>query len=75
MQQTINIKFCVKLGKLFTETLKLLRKTAYRDQTLSRTVVYEWFTKFRDGRESLEDDKRSETAIDQSNERNHRKNS
>lgn len=40
----------------FTEILEILRKV-YGDQTLSRTTVCEQFTKFRDGRESLEDDK------------------
>ena len=51
MEQRASIKFCVKLGKTFTETLDMLRK-AYGDQILSRTTVYEWFKRFKEGRES-----------------------
>ena len=58
MEQRESIKFCVKLGKTFTETLKKLRK-AYGDQVLSRTTDYEWFTRFKEGRESLDDNERS----------------
>ena len=58
MEQRKSIKFCVKLGKTFTETLEMLRK-AYGDPALSRTTVYEWFKRFKEGRESLDDDERS----------------
>ena len=33
------------------ETLYMLRK-AYRDQVMSQTTVYEWFKRFKEGRES-----------------------
>ena len=33
------------------ETLEMLRK-AYGDQVLSRTTVYEWFKRFKEGGES-----------------------
>ena len=46
MVQRASIKFCVKLGKTFTETLEMFRK-AYGDQVLSRTTVYEWFKGFK----------------------------
>ena len=58
MEQRASIKFCVKLGKAFTKKLEMLRK-AYRDQVLSRTRVYKWFRRFKEGRESLDDDERS----------------
>ena len=37
--QRINIKFCVKLGKTATETLKMLRDV-YGDSSRSRTRVF-----------------------------------
>ncbi|XP_041565913.1 protein GVQW3-like [Drosophila elegans] len=58
MEQRAGIKFCFKLGKTFTETHKLM-KQVYGDDCLSRTSTYEWFNRFKNGRESLEDDERS----------------
>ena len=49
------MKFCVKLGKSATETYDLLKK-AYGDECLSCTQVFEWFKKFKEGREELGDD-------------------
>lgn len=56
-EQRVNIKFCVRLGKSFTETLNSINQV-YGDESLSRTRVYEWYTRFKDGRESVEDDDR-----------------
>jgi hypothetical protein len=42
-------------GKTATETFQLI-KQAY---ALSRTWGFEWYERFRDGRENLEDDERS----------------
>jgi transposase len=58
MEQRVNIKFCVKLGKTPTETYEMLR-TVYGDEALSRSSVLEWFKRFRDGREDLQDEPRS----------------
>ncbi|EZA52903.1 hypothetical protein X777_07709, partial [Ooceraea biroi] len=58
MEQRANIKFCVKLKKTFTETFALL-KEVYEDNCLSRTQVYDWFTRFKNGWESIEDDSKS----------------
>jgi transposase len=58
MEQRANIKFCIKTGKTATETFQLI-KQAYGDNALSRTWVLEWYARFRDGRENLEDDERS----------------
>ena len=52
MEQRINVKFCVKLGKSATETYDLLKKV-YGDQCLSRTQIFEWFKRFkREGKRS-----------------------
>jgi hypothetical protein len=40
IEQSICIKFCVKLGKSATETLKMLRE-AFGEHSLSRTAVFE----------------------------------
>ena len=58
IEQRINIKFCVKLGKTSTETLKMLRDV-YRDSSMSRTRVFEWHKRFVEGREDVEDDPKS----------------
>ena len=57
MEQRASIKFCVKLGKTFTETLGILRK-AYAYQVPSRTTIYGWFKRFKERRKSLDDDER-----------------
>ena len=56
--QRINVTFCVKLGKSTTETYDLLNKV-YGDVCLSRTQVFEWFKRFKEGREETGDDQRS----------------
>ena len=50
IEQRINIKFCVKLGKTAAETLKMLRDV-YGDSSMSRTRVFEWHKQFVEGRE------------------------
>lgn len=57
-EQRVNIKFCVKLSKTFTETHQMM-KQVYGDQCLSRTNCYYWFRRFKDGRENVNDDPRS----------------
>ena len=42
VEQCVNVKFCVKLGKSVTEAYNLLKKV-YGDERLSRTQVFEWF--------------------------------
>ena len=55
VKQRVNVKFCVKPGKSATETYDLLKKV-YGDECLSRTQVFEWFKKFKVGREEIGDD-------------------
>ena len=58
IERRINCKFCVKLGKTVTETLKMLRDV-YGDSSMSRTRVFEWHKRFVEGREDVEDDLKS----------------
>ena len=58
VEQRVNIKFLTKLGKSATETYNLLIED-YGDQCLSRTQVFEWFKKFKEGREDVGDDPKS----------------
>ncbi|KAJ8961821.1 hypothetical protein NQ318_021436 [Aromia moschata] len=51
MEQRVNLKFLVKLGKTFTEAYAML-KEVYGNECLSRTQVFEWFN---EGRETTED--------------------
>ncbi|XP_043285125.1 histone-lysine N-methyltransferase SETMAR-like [Venturia canescens] len=57
MEQRAAIKCCFKLGKSGSETYQML-KTAYGEDCLSRSKVFEWYGRFKNGRESLEDDPR-----------------
>ncbi|KAG8233976.1 hypothetical protein J437_LFUL014495 [Ladona fulva] len=57
-EQRANIKFCVKLGKTDDETCQLIQRV-YGTEALSKKQIKKWFNRFRDGRESIEDDSRS----------------
>jgi hypothetical protein len=56
-EQQVNIKFCFKLWKMFTETHEML-KQAYGDQCVGHTQCYDWFKRFKDGGQSTDDDLR-----------------
>ena len=58
IEQRIYIKFCVKLRKTATETLKMVRDV-YGDSSMSRTTVFERHKQFVKGREDVEDDLKS----------------
>lgn len=57
MEQRANIKFCFKLGKTCSETYSLMKKV-YSTDCLSRTQVYSWYARFKDGRDDMNDDPR-----------------
>jgi hypothetical protein len=57
MEQQVNVKFCVGIGKSATEMCDLLKKF-YGDECLSCTEVFEWFKRFKVGREEIKDDQR-----------------
>jgi len=53
-----NIKFLVKLNKIATEMFNLLCEV-YGENTLSRAHMFEWYKRFSEGREGMEDDKKT----------------
>ncbi|GFX71171.1 protein GVQW3 [Trichonephila clavipes] len=53
--QRICIKFCFKLGKTGTKTYEIM-KTAFGDEAMSRPRVFEWFRRFKEGRQSVNSD-------------------
>ncbi|GFX18950.1 protein GVQW3 [Trichonephila clavipes] len=58
-EQRCAIKFCFRLGHNATETFAKLQQ-AYGDSVLSRAQAVWWFKAFSEGRESIEDEPRSE---------------
>ena len=56
--QRINLKILARLGKTPTEAPKLLQDV-YGDDTMSRTCLFEWHRRFKEGRVEVEDDRRS----------------
>jgi hypothetical protein len=56
-EQRVAIKFCFKTGLSATETLKLVQK-AYENEAVNRTNVFRLYSRFRDGKELVEDDER-----------------
>ncbi|KAJ8944516.1 hypothetical protein NQ318_011774 [Aromia moschata] len=57
MEQRVNLKFFVKQGNIFTEAYAML-KELYGNECLSRTQVFEGFKRFKEERETTEDDPR-----------------
>ena len=51
------IKFCFKLGKNATEMYGMLQ-TAFGASCMNQTSVFEWHKRFKEGTESVRDDKR-----------------
>ena len=57
LEERYAIKFCFKLGQNATETYGMLQ-TAFRPSCMNRASVFEWHKRFKEGRESVRDDKR-----------------
>jgi len=57
-EQRACVKFCFKLGKTATETWKMLQQ-AFGDECLSRTQCFEWYSRFKTRRTSIDGDSRS----------------
>jgi len=69
LEQRCAIKFCVKLNENATETYEKLKR-AYGEHALSRTQVFRWHKAFLDGRESVEDERRSGRACTSNTDEN-----
>jgi hypothetical protein len=52
------IQFCVELGKSTTETFEMLCEP-FGEHSLSWTGIFQWHSRFKAGRMSVEDDERS----------------
>ena len=57
LEEQYAIKFCFQLVKNATETYGMLQ-TAFRPSCINRASVFEWHKRFKEGRESVRDDKR-----------------
>jgi len=57
-EQHVCVKFYFKLGKTATETWKMLQQ-AFGDKCMSRTQCFEWYSHFKTGRTSIDEDPRS----------------
>jgi len=52
------VKFCFLLGKSAAETVLMLQET-FKEEALIRTQVFEWYSRFKGGEMSCEDQPRS----------------
>jgi hypothetical protein len=52
------VKFCFRLGITATEMWKMLQQ-AFGDECMSRTQCFEWYSRFKTGRTSIDEDPRS----------------
>jgi len=57
-EQRVCIRFCFLLGKTAAETVTMLRET-FKEEASNQARVYEWFSRFKRGDMSLEDQLRS----------------
>ena len=57
LKELYAIKFSFKLGKNATETYGMLQ-TAFQPSCMNRASVFEWYKRFKEGRESVRDDER-----------------
>ena len=57
VQQRVYINFCFRLGKTGAETYEMLQ-AAFGESCLSRSKTFEWYSRFKNGRRSFEDDPR-----------------
>jgi len=60
--QRVYIKFCANLEKSATENLKMIQK-GFGDQSLSRTQVFQWHTRFKTCHISVDDDEHTGRPI------------
>ena len=58
-EQRVAIKFCCKVDFSATKTVELIQKV-YCDAALNLTTIFEWHKRFREVRDSVKDDERSD---------------
>ena len=58
MDQRICIKFYVKNEIVKCNKVCKISTKAYGESAMSKAIVYEWYKRFQDGREDVEDDER-----------------
>ena len=58
LEQQIKIKFCVKIGKIASETLALLTVVC-GEYDMKKSSAFELHRRFKKGREDVQDDPRS----------------
>ena len=64
-EQRACIKFYFKLRKTATECYEML-KTAFGEQAMGRSQTFQWFSLFKAGRTSTDDDERSGRTVSSS---------
>ena len=69
LEQRMNIKFLIKLGKSGNEIREMLVQVHW-DNAMKKTAVYKWVKWFSEGRESVTDEERSERSATSRTEEN-----
>jgi len=64
-EQRACIKFCFKLGKTATECYEML-KTAFGEEAMGHSQTFQWFSRFKAGRTSIDNDERSGRQVSSS---------
>jgi len=62
LEQRINIKFCVKLGRNASDTCEMLFEACW-GEGMKKSRVFEWHKRIKEGCENMEDDERSSGPI------------
>ena len=58
LDQRYSMKFCAKLNKTATQTFGMIQET-YKEEAMSRAMVFMWHKRFKEGRKDFEDDDRA----------------
>ena len=58
LEERYATKLCFKLGKTATETTYGMLQTFFGPFFMNRASVFEWYKRFKEGRESVRDDDR-----------------
>ena len=67
-EQRVCIKFCYNLGKTASETHAMLQK-AFGQESMKRTSCFEWFSRFKSGQTSVEDECRTGRPVTSTSEK------